>query len=190
MKYNQPDSSKQYTPVPPKSKRKKGEYYTFNGKTKLWDGHKLRNYKRFRYTPPDRNKIYPTLPPISERVKGEYYVTEKGLYLWTKNKLYTWESYNKRNKITKKKYDIRRRHGIEEVEYMKMFEKQHFMCEINGCKTKISPYTQLTHIDHNHKTGNVRGILCHKCNIGLHYIEGYLNGEFVNDAQQYLKKYS
>jgi len=38
-------------------------------------------------------------------------------------------------------------------------------------------------VDHDHKTGEVRGILCAKCNLGLGFLE-----EHLESALEYLKK--
>ena len=40
-------------------------------------------------------------------------------------------------------------------------------------------------IDHNHKTGEVRGILCVRCNTGLAYIE---DTNFSTEAIKYLQR--
>lgn len=40
------------------------------------------------------------------------------------------------------------------------------------------------YIDHNHKTGEFRGLLCNRCNVGLHYIE---DSVFVDNAARYLE---
>ena len=51
-------------------------------------------------------------------------------------------------------------------EYAKILKKQDYLCGI--CRTDKSPKAKLKfrpfHVDHNHKTGVVRGLLCHKCN--------------------------
>ncbi len=39
-------------------------------------------------------------------------------------------------------------------------------------------------IDHDHKTGQVRGYICNKCNLGLHYIE---DEELSSNMSKYLK---
>lgn len=41
-------------------------------------------------------------------------------------------------------------------------------------------------VDHNHATGYVRGLLCAKCNQGLHYLESL--GDWLVKAQEYLQK--
>lgn len=74
--------------------------------------------------------------------------------------------------------------GREAVaEYMRMFELQGGRCKLcgihrNDCKKNLS-------VDHDHKTGKVRGLLCQKCNIGI----GLLNHEILllEKAITYLK---
>ena len=69
-----------------------------------------------------------------------------------------------------------------------MVEKQNGVCAICG-----NPETATSHgtirrlsVDHDHETGEVRGLLCSKCNfaLGLFYSEGLLNS-----AKDYLRGY-
>lgn len=70
--------------------------------------------------------------------------------------------------ITRKKWlqehsesvkDIKRksRYGISAAEYRQMLKDQNRKCKICGKQIKLV-------IDHNHKTGKVRGLLCARCN--------------------------
>ena len=43
------------------------------------------------------------------------------------------------------------------------------------------------HADHNHETSQPRGVLCHKCNVGLGHFND--NPELLQAAIDYLKKY-
>lgn len=71
-------------------------------------------------------------------------------------------------------YDCKRRastyvsrlkqYGISAEEHKGMIEKAGGACEI--CNLKLSDPLRLN-IDHNHKTGKVRGILCGRCNSGI-----------------------
>ncbi len=75
-------------------------------------------------------------------------------------------------KIVKRKYDklVRfKNHNITEEQYIEIFNKQKGRCNICG-KHQDELKTAL-HIDHNHLTGKIRGLLCMKCNRGI----GYLN---------------
>lgn len=76
---------------------------------------------------------------------------------------------------------IRSYYGISFEEYIKMLEKQKNLCAICHKKPK-----RKLHIDHNHKTGKVRGLLCPKCNQGLGCF--YDNGIYIARAYNYLKK--
>jgi hypothetical protein len=83
------------------------------------------------------------------------------------------DCYRKKDRKIAKTNRAFTRYGITEEAYQEMFEKQNHLCAICG-----SPETSTSNrsggikrlsIDHNHKTGEVRGLLCHKCNsaIGL-----------------------
>ncbi len=53
-------------------------------------------------------------------------------------------------------------YGISEKEYQKLFKQQKGVCKI--CKRRDS---RRLGVDHSHKTGKIRGLLCQKCNAGL-----------------------
>ena len=66
---------------------------------------------------------------------------------------------------------IRRRYNLEPEEVVAMYKQQQgrcAICRIKGDVTEMG-FTEKTTlvIDHSHKTGNVRGLLCYKCNSGL-----------------------
>jgi hypothetical protein len=61
-------------------------------------------------------------------------------------------------------YNIRRNYGVTLDQYKQRLEEQGFACAI--CKTTNNGSRKFG-IDHNHKTGKIRGLLCHKCNAGL-----------------------
>jgi hypothetical protein len=62
-----------------------------------------------------------------------------------------------RNATLKKKY------GITIEEYNSMLATQNNQCAV--CFD--APKHQRLHVDHNHKTGKVRGLLCQACNVSI-----------------------
>lgn len=62
-----------------------------------------------------------------------------------------------RNKYLLKKY------GITLADYNDILNAQNGRCAICLCK----PRTKNLAVDHNHGTGEVRGLLCYRCNHGL-----------------------
>ena len=55
--------------------------------------------------------------------------------------------------------------GITLEEYNGLFATQHGLCK--GCHVHQSSEKRAFAIDHNHKTGKVRGLLCGNCNVSL-----------------------
>lgn len=59
---------------------------------------------------------------------------------------------------------LRMKYGIDTVEYDRMYACQGGLCAI--CQTEY----QLLHVDHDHQTGMVRGLLCNGCNTGIGHL--------------------
>ena len=85
----------------------------------------------------------------------------------------TPEKKNKKTKQWRKKnpdimkVSYRRSHlkkyQLTEADYQQMTDVQRGVCKI--CKTP--PTKRRLSVDHDHDSGSVRGLLCHKCNFGL-----------------------
>lgn len=58
---------------------------------------------------------------------------------------------------------LKRKYGITEEQYEELLLAQAGKCAICLCK----PRTRRLAVDHNHKTGEIRGLLCSRCNHGL-----------------------
>jgi hypothetical protein len=91
-----------------------------------------------------------------------------------------------------KKY-FRNRHlkqyDLTEVEFEKLYKSQNGACKI--CLTKQPKRNKgvgtfgVIHIDHDHETGKVRGLLCSKCNTSLGHFRDSI--ELLEKAITYLK---
>src|SRR5258708_1552510 len=55
---------------------------------------------------------------------------------------------------------LKHEYGLTLAEHKQMVEAQEYKCKICLKQKKLE-------IDHNHKTGQVRGLLCHDCNYRL-----------------------
>lgn len=70
-------------------------------------------------------------------------------------------------------YNFKRLYGISYKDYKKMEKKQNHRCGICGMKLEqTNPNNQYNNnkhfsVDHNHKTGKIRGLLCRNCNSGI-----------------------
>lgn len=90
----------------------------------------------------------------------------------------------------KKKYHLKHLFGITIDEYNKMLAKQKFRCAI--CKKKETRIAykngkvRSLSVDHCHTTGNIRGLLCDKCNRTLGLLKDDI--EILKNMISYLRK--
>jgi hypothetical protein len=93
--------------------------------------------------------------------------------------------YHKENPDVKRKHHLKLHYNMTLEQYQTMLAKQDGKCAI--CSTTESRNAQHKHfyVDHNHKTNEVRGLLCYRCNSAI----GYLDDSFDNcvKAAEYLK---
>lgn len=63
------------------------------------------------------------------------------------------------------------KYGITEKQFQRMLKVQKGLCAICRCKeTVVDKKTgkiKTLSIDHNHKTNEIRSLLCHRCNLGI-----------------------
>jgi len=93
-------------------------------------------------------------------ISHQKWVIKNRKHLNTKNKL--WRKTN-REKIKAQKRKAK--FGISEIEFNTMLSNQNFSCAI--CGLHKDKFYRNFNVDHCHKTGKIRGLLCNTCNQGL-----------------------
>lgn len=94
-----------------------------------------------------------------------------------------WRETNKPRVIAiRRKSNLKTRFGITVEQYETMFLNQNGRCAICGRE----PDLQRLHVDHDHKTGRVRGLLCMTCNTALGKFSD--DPELLRKAIEYLER--
>lgn len=91
------------------------------------------------------------------RAKNRAWYKKNRAYKLAQNALY---HRNNRKKVAARHRLVRRR--MTQEQHDDMLRKQRSRCAI--CRKK---FLKTPHIDHSHKTGENRGLLCQDCNLGL-----------------------
>lgn len=76
------------------------------------------------------------------------------------------------------------RFGITLDKYLEMVEEQNKQCAICGAPHSDEKWKVLV-VDHDHETGNIRGLLCMTCNKALGYFRDNINN--LRNAIKYLE---
>lgn len=89
------------------------------------------------------------------------------------------------NKPKHRNWELKRLFGITLEDYNKMLLEQNEVCAICNQKEMNKKYRTLS-VDHCHKTGKVRGLLCSNCNLGIGNMKDNINN--LKNAINYLEK--
>ena len=95
----------------------------------------------------------------------------------------TQRAVNGRRKPAARDHHLQKNFGIGLADYERMLHEQGGGCAI--CRRPPRPGSSL-HVDHDHETGKVRGLLCFRCNGGLGQFAE--NGDRLADAMSYLAR--
>ena len=118
------------------------------------------------------DKPYPSCRPCKQATQTEYQRRRRAADP-------EGEARKQRNATLKNQY------GITLDEYNEMFRQQGEKCVICGTKECASGKT--FSVDHDHKTGKVRGILCMDCNVSLGKLKD--DPDLFRKAAEYLESF-
>ena len=82
------------------------------------------------------------------------------------------KKWNNKNFERRKNVILKNVYGITLEDYNKMFEAQEGKCAI--CQRHQNELTKSLGVDHDHKTGQIRSLLCITCNTDLASVENRL----------------
>ncbi|TQS20995.1 endonuclease VII domain-containing protein [Microbispora sp. KK1-11] len=109
-------------------------------------------------------------------VEGSYYVTAEGTRVCKKCRA-----------VTSRKTNLRKLYGITPEEFNAMLEEQGSRCKI--CSREIGAeeeHLDQAVVDHDHVTGIVRGLLCHRCNQGIGLLQD--DPDIISRAAEYVRR--
>lgn len=108
-------------------------------------------------------------------------------FLWSpsKNKYYSYcrDCGTERSRVIR----LEKVYGINKENIQQLLKKQQNCCAICLQKFDRNRKSLNYHIDHNHRTGKVRGLLCQNCNTGLGLLQD--DTKILAKALQYLMEH-
>lgn len=81
-------------------------------------------------------------------------------------------------------YNIKRKFGITKEQYQQLYRRQKGKCYV--CQHHSREFPRALAVDHNHKTGEIRGLLCTYCN--RYRVGRHTDPEIMRRVYLYLKK--
>jgi hypothetical protein len=130
----------------------------------------------------EKRKEYILRTKDKVKLRSERYRNKNREKIRERLKLYALKNPEK-IKLAKLKQSLKKRYKITLDEYNEMYRKQENKCGI--CQIHESKLTKKLNIDHDHRTGKARELLCQKCNIALSYFENF----DIKPFMEYLNKH-
>jgi len=138
-----------------------------------------------RYRLKNKDKIAQRQLENKDKIKEKsqkWYLKNKDIVI-ERSKKWALENKEKRQEIVRKNY-LSKKYGLTLEQEIAMKLAQNNSCAI--CKIELLPRHK-THIDHCHKTGKVREILCNNCNVMLGHAKD--SEDILKSALAYLEKH-
>ena len=110
------------------------------------------------------------------KYKGRYTICKK-----CRNEYQKKYQKSSKGKITRRRTELKKLYGITLQDYDEMLCFQNGCCKI--CGIHYLEYGRNLSVDHDHATGEIRGLLCGSCNTGLGFYELH-----SNDFKRYLRR--
>lgn len=92
------------------------------------------------------------------------------------------------NRDRRKDYYLRKSYGIDLAKYQEMLADQGGVCAICGTDDPKGKSGTWFVVDHDHASGEVRGLLCNRCNRAIGMLAE--DHDVLMSAIEYLKKHS
>ena len=102
-----------------------------------------------------------------QREYARAYYKKNQAHIYSLQKAYN-AKWREKNYKRMRAYNIRTLYNLTTEKYNELFEEQKGCCAI--CGKHQNEFNKSLHVDHNHTTGEVRGLLCKKCNSLLGYV--------------------
>ena len=126
----------------------------------------------------------------AEQLNKKSYYQKNREELILKNKLRRLTTPRKYNPEANRRQKLKSTYGLSWEEYTSLYNQQEGKCQI--CHSFLDFDSTLKaekpFVDHNHTTGEVRGLLCCRCNFGLGQFKD--SPYLLESAINYLKKYN
>jgi hypothetical protein len=89
-------------------------------------------------------------------------------------------------KLCCRDYQLQKKFGLSRQQYVQLLAEQDGCCKICGSQEPATKGKTEFCVDHDHKTGCIRGLLCTSCNRGLGFFRDDV--ELLQKAIAYLKE--
>lgn len=103
-------------------------------------------------------------PKAVSKMRRKYYKKNKEHILHLRKKNY---AENESLRLRKRDKDLKNTYGIDIKQYNNILKAQGDACGICEAKKNNNKRTKYFDVDHCHESGQVRGLLCTNCNMGL-----------------------
>ena len=99
------------------------------------------------------------------------------------------KAYQKERPLMRRKHELKYNYGLTPEVYSQMLQEQNNGCKICGLVFALEykgVKKDRPHVDHDHASNLIRGILCHSCNLALGFVKD--NVDLLKKMMDYLKE--